>query len=237
VLDEIKKFYEKTKIVKFNDDEGIAPITFVHVFHKHYPRLPSIKLPQVDVDGEFEGLLKSRKSVREFSEEPISLTDLAKILHSSRIVDPNRDPERRTYPSAGARFPVEIYLTSFNVNGLEKGAYHYDITQMKLEQLWKKDLGMYKEEIVSPYLRNPAAALILTSVVPRSEVKYGYKAYPYSLIEVGHIAQNILLSCCKYNVGACPVGGFVNNRVTEILDLTQDELPLYVIGLGRNINH
>lgn len=145
----------------------------------------------------------------------------------------NRQPEKRTYPSAGARFPIETYVISFNVAGLENGAYHYNIDKWSLEQLWKKDFRRQEKEIVSPYLQNTSVAIILTSVIQRTEVKYGIKAYPYSLLEAGHIAQNVQLACTKYNIGSCTIGGFVNDIITEILDLTKEEIPLYVIGIGK----
>lgn len=233
--DEIKRFYEKTKLEEVMEDDGSpVPITYVHVFHKEYPRLPSIELPKTDdLDSQLETLLELRESTRVFSNKPIKLEEIAKILRSCRIVNPNRDPEKRTYPSGGARFPVEIYLISFNIDGLEPAAYHYNIKKEKLELLWEKDLRTRQRELISPYLENPAATIIFTSVIARSEVKYGYKAYPLSLIEAGHICQNIHLACTELGIGSCPVSGFVNDSIVEILDLTEDEIPIYTISLGR----
>ncbi len=234
MLDDIKKFYEKTKLDQaYPDDTNEPPITHTHVFHKSYPRLPSIELPRVEPLSEFEALLQMRESCRNFSPESLRLADLSYILSSCRIVDNSRDPERRTYPSAGARFPIEIYLVSFNIAGLTSGAYHYNMQNQSLELLWDKDLHEYEKEIVSPYLSNTALALIFTSVISRAEVKYGAKAYPYSLIEAGHMAQNVQLACTKRNLGSCPIGGFINNRVSQILDVTEDEIPIYVIGIGK----
>lgn len=235
MLEDIKDFYEKTKLGEvLEDDESPPPVTYVHVFHKEYPRLPSIDLPPTyDPGSEIEALLGIRESARIFYDKPLTLEEIAKILRSCRITDSNRVPERRTYPSGGARFPVEIYLVSFNVEGLEHGAYHYNIKREKLEQLWKKDLRNKRRELISPYLENPAATIIFTSVVSRSEVKYGIRAYPYSLIEAGHMGQNIHLTCAEIGVGSCSVSGFVDDTVKEILDLTDDEIPIYSISVGR----
>ncbi|MDE1810740.1 MAG: SagB/ThcOx family dehydrogenase, partial [Candidatus Micrarchaeota archaeon] len=175
-------------------------------------------------------LLKRRKSERTFSDKPIPLKLIANVLGSCKITD--NDPERRTYPSAGARFPIEIYIVAFRVKGLEPGIYHFNSRKFSLETILLSDLKKFETEFVSPFLKNPAGAVVLTSVMSRSEVKYGLKAYPYSLIEAGHMGQNILLSCIKNKVGSCPVGGFVNDRIIELFDLTEDEVPLYVIGFG-----
>ncbi len=233
----IETFYKKIKLKEAIDIESLPPppITHVHVFHKEYPRLPSIQLTGdgINTSDELDFLLRNRYSERNFSDEPLSLNDLSKILYSVRVVDKKRKPERRTYPSGGARFPVEIYVVSFNVDGVEPGAYHYNILDYSLETLLKKDLRYKEAEIISPFLENTSAAIIMTSVLPRSEVKYGAKAYPFSLIEAGHIGQNIQLTCTKYKIACCSICGFVDDEISKILDLTEDEIPIYVIGLGK----
>ncbi|MCX6815587.1 MAG: SagB/ThcOx family dehydrogenase, partial [Candidatus Aenigmarchaeota archaeon] len=210
MLHETKRFHNKVKLKKVTDDpEGPVPITYTKVFYKEYPRLPYIVLPEIDYnDSQFETLLEMRESSRLFSDEPVKLKELSKVLRSCRIVDPSRDPERRTYPSGGARFPVELYLLAYNVDGLEGGAYHYNIKKEGLELLLRQDLRDIRRELISPYLENPAATIVFTSVIARSEVKYGHKGYTYSFIEAGHIGQNIHLACTEIGIGSCSVSGF-----------------------------
>jgi len=230
----IKKFYktiENRKVLEVPDME--APITHVHVFHKEYPRMPYVDLPRYDTDSELEVLFGMRESTRVFSDEPLKRDEIAKILGSCRIVDASRQPERRTYPSGGARFPVELYLVSFNIVDVESGAYHYNMKKGRLEQLWKKDLISIRRELISPYLENPAATIIFTAVISRSEVKYGARAYPYALIETGHMGQNIHLACAEIGIGSCSVSGFVDSTVKEMLDVTDGEIPIYTISIGR----
>lgn len=236
MLKETRDFYEKTVIPKGFEaiEPEEAPITHVKVFHKEYPRFPSITLPKVNRENsEYENLLSLRESRRVFSDIPISLEDVSKVLGSCRIVDINRDPEKRTYPSGGARFPVEIYLAVYNVNGLSKGAYHYNVINETLEYILEKDLTIEKRDLISPFLENPAATVLFTSVIPRAEVKYGLRAYPYSLIESGHMAQNMQLACAEIGLGACSVSGIVDEVVREVLDLTNDEIPIYSVSFGK----
>jgi SagB-type dehydrogenase family enzyme len=236
MLKKIKNFYRLTELKKDFEDSGDEnlPITFIKVFHKEYPRLPKIKLPKIDrEDSEFETLLQYRESNRNFSHKPLSLEEISKIVGSCRIVDNAREPEKRTYPSGGARFPVELYLISYNIEGLEQGAYHYNMKCNSLEQLWKKDLKSVRRELISPYLENPAASIFFTSCISRSEVKYGLRAYPYSLIEAGHMGQNIQLASREIGIGSCPVSGFVDATIKYILDLTENEIPIYSISLGH----
>lgn len=234
---EIRNFYGKTKLYEkdLEDEIDDAPnITHIEVFRKSYPRLPSINLLGVDRENsEFENLLGHRESNRIFSESPLSLYELSKIIGSCRIADNDRKPERRTYPSGGARFPVELYLISYNIDDLKKGAYHYNMKDNSLELLLEEDLTKQRRELISPYLENPVGTIFFTSVIARSEVKYGLRAYPYSLIEAGHMGQNIQLAASEIGIGSCPVSGFIDDTVKSILDLTDDEIPIYSISIGR----
>ena len=234
---EIRNFYRKTKLHKrdLEDSSEETPNkTHIEVFRKSYPRLPSIKLPEIDKEeSQFETLIDYRESQRIFSEKPISFSELSKILGSCRIVDQKRKPERRTYPSGGARFPIELYIVSYNVKGLDNGAYHYNMQDKSLELLLGKNLNNKRRELISPYLENPAATIIFSSVLARSEVKYGLRAYPYSLIETGHMGQNIQLAATEIGIGSCPVSGFLDDTVKKILDLTDDEIPVYSISIGK----
>jgi SagB-type dehydrogenase family enzyme len=238
---EIRKYYDRIKLTQQfankPQDTDEPPITHTKVFHKEYPRLPSIPLAEVEQDlSEFRQLLNSRGSYRNFSDEPISFENISSILDSCRIIDNAREPESRTYPSGGARFPVELYLLTNNVNGLDKGAYHYSMKDRKLELLVKRDWSKINDNIVSPYINNPGASIFFTSVISRSEVKYGLRAYPYSLIEAGHMGQNIQLSANQMNISSCPVSGFVDDVIIELLDLGPNELPIYSIVLGNKNN-
>jgi len=243
MLKEIKNFYNKIKILKYseNPENEEIPITHTKIFYKEYPRLPSIRLPEIEEkDSEFETLLDYRGSQRIFSDTPLELKEISKVLGSCRmvkgnfsVVDNPLGKERRTYPSGGARFPVELYLLSYNIKDLEEGAYHYNIKENSLEQLLKKDLKSLRRGIISPYLENSAASIIFTSVISRSEIKYGLKAYPFSLIEAGHMGQNIQLASSEIGLGSCPVSGFVDTTIQKILDLTENEIPIYSINIGH----
>ena len=234
MLKETRNFYEKLKLenIEWNIDDGEIPITFIHIFKKAYPRLSKILLPEVET-GTLEKILHARESIREFSKQPMKLEEISKLLNSCKILDISRDPERRTYPSAGARFPIEVYIIGYNVEGLKKGAYHFNIADQSLETLLEKNLDSKQEEIMGTNILNPAATLVLTSVISRSEVKYRYKALPFSYLEAGHMGQNIILSAAENGIGACPVSGFVDNTLIEILDLTIDEIPVYTINIGK----
>lgn len=237
MFDETLKFYRLTRnaappIPAAN--EVPPPITHTQVFYKEYPRFETIELPEpAAVATPLADAWAKRRSVRDFSDHPLTLSHISQLFSSCGILDDGRDTERRTYPSAGARFPIECYLMAYRVEGLAAGCYHYKVRTHELEVLWPADLASRADEIVSPFISNPAAAIVMTSVISRAEVKYGYKAYPFSYLEAGHIAQNILLAAAGSGIGTCPIGGFVDQTVADLLDLTGDEIPVYVIAAGR----
>jgi len=105
--------------------------------------------------------------------------------------------------------------------------------RQRRKQLSDKDLRDYVPDIVSPFISSPSMALVLSSVIARSEIKYQQRAYQYSLLEAGHIGQNIYLACAKYKIGCCAVGGFLEDVIAKILDLTSDEIVIYAFALGN----
>jgi len=236
MLEEIKRFYDKVKNRKEempSENNDKPPISFTHIFHKEYPRFQSIKLPEIKLNRNTENLFEKRKSNREFKKQPLTLEELSIALTSSKILEKDGEFERRTYPSAGARFPVELYPIIFNVEDLEPGAYHYNILDRSLELLWEKDFKEIEKEIVSPYIENCSVAIIMTSAIARSEIKYRHKAYPFSLIEAGHIGQNLSLICAEQDLGCCAIGGYIDGTLDKILDLTENEIPIYAFALGK----
>lgn len=240
MLTNIKKFYEKTKsssdqLAKL--PEGTIPPNWVKIFYKTYPRFPKIKFPPIKLDGELGELLKKRKSFREFIDSEISLDIFERILYFSLGIKRNQEQEtqkKRFYPSAGARFPIEPYIIANNIKGLERGLYHYSVKNNELETMLKKDLRINSSNIFGKDItKNNPNIIILTGVMSRTEVKYGINAYRFALLESGHIGQNLYLLSEKGKIGCCAIGGFDNDSLSKLLDLTEDEILLYSLAIGN----
>lgn len=236
--EKIKKFYNASKI-KITPNESSDPLSWPEVwkkiFYKTYLRFLSKDLNISEQNGELEKLLIKRRTTRDFSQEKISFETLSNLLFYSAGISTDRvdlDKVKRTYPSAGARYPIELYLLSHSIEDIEKGLYHYNVRDNNLELMLKKDLSKFTQKIM--HLNSiPAAIIVLTSVISRSEIKYNVNSYRFSLLEAGHIGQNISLLCEKYNMGCCAIGGFDNNRISRLLDLTEEEIPLYLFAIGK----
>ncbi len=240
MLQDIYDFHALTtnKPVEDADTEtagAAAPAMPYKLYRKAYPRFPIVEL----ADGADSGLtlheaLENRESARDFAGTPVEFGQLNRMLSSVRVTDRDRFPEKRSYASAGALFPVEIYLLAFRVAGLETDmAYHLNLRINALEALWTMPDEWERADLVSPDLTDCGAAIVLTSVLPRSAAKYGEKAYAFSYIEAGLILQNLTLASSGLDIGACPVGGFIDDAVSDVLDLPADEIPLSVLAVGN----
>ena len=242
MLKEIKNFYRKTRLNFKKEKEAVLPESewprnWIKIYFKTYPRMPKRNLLKLDPENEFEKLLKSRSSTRDFSDIAVDFDKLNKILYFSVGIKKeleNFDETKRFYPSAGARYPIETYLLSDNIENLQKGLYHYEVKNNNLEWLLSENLSKECDQIFkNQKIEGKKNYLVLTSVLSRSEIKYGVNAYRFSLLECGHIGQNFSLLSEKERIGCCAIGGFDNERLVKLLDLTEDEIPLYAFVFGN----
>lgn len=193
-----------------------------------------IYLPRPQCDGALalEKTLLRRRSVRDFSSRRLELWHISQLAWAAQGI--TGADGYRTAPSAGALFPLEIYVTVGNVIGLAPGIYKYGIRNHELiqwlpgdkrKQLCQAALGQ------DSILRAPAV-FVLSAVYERTTGKYGERGIRYAYMEAGHAAQNLLLQVVALNLGAVVVGAFDDVEVKRILNLQQEE-PLYLIPVGK----
>jgi SagB-type dehydrogenase family enzyme len=205
---------------------------------------PRIELPDkfVNTSNCFEDIIVGRRSVREFSGASMSLSALAKILYvGDAVVKSWKTSDDvtwplRTAPSAGGLYPIDIHCVSFRVNDLKPGLYFYNPVNHNLEQVANQD---YTQTILtSAYgleetIGKTCVCLIMSAVMPRVKFKYGERAYRFALLETGHIAQNLLLSAYAEGLGACPIGGFLDDPLNDLLGFDGvQEIVLYLVLIG-----
>jgi len=239
MLTEIKRYYNKTAMQpdKFKAlSESEVPESWRRIFYKEYPRLPAQPLAPRELQAKLADLLISRESYREFRDASISFENFSTILHYSAGLKKEfeeNSSERRYYPSAGARYPVEIYAVANNILNIKRGLYHFNVKNDTIEMLLERDLKEEVENLLGSKMgREAGLILFLTGVLSRTEVKYGANAYRFALLEAGHIGQNISLIAEDLKVGCCALGGFDNKRLVKLLDIGGSEIPLYAFALG-----
>lgn len=234
--------HDETKIKieeKFSTHD--YPKSWVKIYFKQYPRFNKIKLntPKNKSKSLYSSIL-NRKSIRNFNKNPITKQEISEILYySGGIINGDSieslDDSRRGYPSAGARYPIEIYLSISNCKEIPKGVYHYNVISHSLELMIKGDQSKKINKFVNQEMVESAPiTFILSGVLNRTQVKYGNRGYRYILLDMGHLAQNIYLSSDNLNIGCCTIGGFSDNDINEFLDFTENEQVLYMGVLGKH---
>jgi SagB-type dehydrogenase family enzyme len=194
----------------------------------------SIALPQPALDGKLslEKAFLSRRSVRDFKDQALTLSQFSQLLWAAQgITDPQGF---RTAPSAGALYPLEVYAVVGKVEGLPAGVYKY---QPRGHQVVRVLSGDRRKEVAraaldQEALKQGAVVLIFSGIYERTSWKYAERAERYVGIEVGHAAQNVLLQAAALGLGAVPMGAFQDDEIKKVALLQEDERPLLLIPVG-----
>jgi SagB-type dehydrogenase family enzyme len=172
--------------------------------------------------------LRRRRSVRAYTTQVLSDAQLSQLLWAAQgITDP---AGYRTAPSAGALYPLEVYVAT------GAGLHHYEARGHRLRRVADTDVrpALRRAALDQEAVGAAAAVFIITAVPSRTAAKYGaQRATRYVQIEAGHAAQNLLLEAVALGLGAVPIGAFEDDRVSGVLHLQAGEVPLYLIPVGQ----
>jgi len=197
----------------------------------------SLPPPQIDSHHSLERMIYQRRSIREYSEETLTLSDVSQLLWSGQgITDPMDN--YRAVPSAGALYPLELYLITGNVQNLSEGIYRYHPSKHELAIIvfGEKRSSLSIASLRQDCVRDGAVTIAVTAVFERTRWKYGNRSERYICMEVGHVCQNISLQAEALNLGTVVVGAFNDSSVTQVLDLPDNEIPLCLIPIGKKQN-
>ncbi|MGH3050911.1 MAG: SagB/ThcOx family dehydrogenase, partial [Gaiellaceae bacterium] len=170
------------------------------------------------------------RSARSFARRSMRPATLGAILHAGYGV---AHGDRRTVPSGGALYPLELYPVVRRAEGLVAGVYRYDPAQHRLELVRG---GQVDEELDSVcaldgQLRDAATVVFLAAVFWRTRFKYGLRGYRFALLEAGHCAQNMLLAAHRRDVGALPLGGYYDGAAERLVEVDGvDEAVVYAVA-------
>jgi SagB-type dehydrogenase family enzyme len=193
----------------------------------------SLPAPRHDSAVSIEKALLSRRSVREFATKALELWQISQLTWAAQgLTGPDL---HRTAPSAGALYPLELYVIAGNVNGLPCGIYNYDFRRHELVLSVQGDMRreLCEAALSQTSILQAAAVFAVSAVYKRTTAKYGERGVRYAHMEAGHVAQNLLLQATALGLGSVLVGAFSDERVRQILMLKQIESPLYLIPAGE----
>lgn len=203
---------------------------------KRYVHAPRFPLPPPQAHQRPASLwaaIIERRSRREYSTLPLGLQFVSELVFFT--LGTSDKSSRRCLPSAGGLYPLELYIAALHVNGLDAGVYHYDVRCHSLSQLQTGDCRphLIKAIFIEEAVQTAAAVVILTGMFGRSKIKYGERAYRFVLLEAGHAMQNLCLAGTALGLGVCPVGGFVDDNMNDLLDIDGvEEAAVYAATIG-----
>ncbi len=194
-----------------------------------------IKLPEPKYIGatSVEEALMKRRSVRFFKEGPVLLAELSQLIWAAQgMTNPG---DLRTAPSAGALYPLELYVAAGNVTGLQPGLYKYGRNSHELINVAKGDRrnDLCSAALGQSSIKKAAFVLVLSGVYERTTAKYGERGIRYVHMEAGHAAQSVYLQAVPLQLGTVVIGAFDDEEVKKMFKMTDSEMPLYIMPVGK----
>ncbi len=194
-----------------------------------------IKLPEIEYDSDFsiEKSLLKRRSIRRYKDEPLKISEVSQLLWAAQGITNNRG--LRTAPSAGALYPLEVYIIVGNVHELQPGIYKYKPQEHEIHMLMEGDRrkDICNASLGQSCVENGAIVIIFSAVYERTTRKYQERGIRYVYMEVGHAAQNVYLQAESLNLGTVVVGAFYDDEIKRIMNMPDEENPLYIMPVGR----
>ncbi len=198
-----------------------------------------IKLPFPNPQGKIsvEEAISKRRSVRRFRAQPLSLAQLSQLLWSAQGITGTGG--RRAAPSAGATYPLEIFVAigEHGIESLAAGIYHYQVDSHSLSLHLSGDLRQKLADTAlgQSFIANCPVDIVVCALHPRTAYRYGRRGERYVHMEVGHVGQNVSLQAVALGLATVMVGAFEDEEVGKVLKLEEQIKPLYIIPIGKPV--
>ncbi|MEA1958629.1 MAG: SagB/ThcOx family dehydrogenase [Chloroflexota bacterium] len=198
--------------------------------------MTEIKLPEPKLQGEVsvEEAIAKRRSVRDYKTDALNLEQLSQLLWAAQGI--TAAGFFRAAPSAGASYPLEVFVIAGNTVGLDAGIYRYNVQAHSLS-LHKS--GDFRDKLGATAAFNQGcisdapACISICAVYERTSKTYGKRGERYVHIDTGHAAENIALQAVALGLATVMIGAFEGRKVSEVLGLDDEMRPLYIIPVGK----
>jgi SagB-type dehydrogenase family enzyme len=188
--------------------------------------------PTLKGEVSIEEALAGRRSVRKFSDKPIKVKEIAQLLWAAQGITSEKG--KRTAPSAGALYPLSIYLVAGDVDGLSPGVYRYRPKGHAIVKVKGADQRAKLKQAAGGqrWVGDAPATFVIAVNYDRMDL-YHQRGKMYADMEQGHAAQNILLQATALGLGAVTVGAVSEEKLAKVLDLSADFVAEYLISIGH----
>ncbi len=136
-----------------------------------------------------------------------------------------------SFPSAGACYPIELYVAIRTLEGVPPGIYYYAALQASLYKVRDFEEGDQLEQSLLAEDREADFYFIVTTVPWRSCWKYSYKGYRFSFIDAGHVTANFQLILDSMGMRTNIYTGMVSDELRTWLQLNPYEDLATVIAV------
>jgi len=192
----------------------------------------TVALPEVKKKGSIsvEEAIDKRRSVRDYAKAPLTIEQVSQLMWAAQGKNAGGT---RSAPSAGATYPLEIYLVAGEVTGLDAGLYRYLNSSHKLEKVKAGDLrkSLCEAAFSQDSIEKVPATIVIAAEYERTKQRYHERAQRYVHIEVGHVGQNIYLQCESLLLATVAIGAFDDTKVKKVLGIAEE--PLYIMPIGK----
>jgi SagB-type dehydrogenase family enzyme len=215
----------------------LCPLSAVDCAEKDQPVMKQTRLlPRPSTDGttSLERAILLRRSVRSFGSQALTMAEVSQLLWAAQgITDSVRN--LRAAPSAGARYPLSLYLVAGKVEGLEPGIYRYVPESHSLQRRAEGEqrTGLSRAALGQASILEASVVLALAADYGKIRPRYKERSVRYTDMEAGHAGQNVSLQAAAMGLGTVMVGAFDDVAVKQALGLPTGEEPLYLMPVGR----
>ncbi|MFA6535706.1 MAG: SagB/ThcOx family dehydrogenase [Candidatus Babeliales bacterium] len=211
-----------------------AVVAFVIYIKSDYRKDEKFSLPVPNFDGKIsvEKAIKSRRSIRSYKQDPLTLEQVGQILWAAQGI--TSDDGFRSAPSAGATYPLEIYLVVGKVTGLTSGIYKYlnkDHVIIKIND-GDKRAELSDAALSQEWIKEAPIEIIICGIYERTSKKYAANATKFVHMEVGCVAQNVYLQATALGLGTTFVGAGEEEKIASVLHLDKNEHALCILPVG-----
>ena len=201
----------------------------------------TVNLPEPQITGTMsvEQAIHDRRSVRRYTNEPLTLQDISQLMWAAQGIT-DQKTKFRTVPSGGHTYPLEVYILigKGSVNGLNEGVYHYNPFSNTLERILGSDVRSELSQAANgqPWVKEAPVSIIITGNYQKMIDKYKDEKLSTRFVdmEAGHAGQNIYLESGARNLVTVALGSFKDDQVHQILRIPGNEKTLYIYPVGHS---